>query len=290
MKRLLAGALALGLSLSTAAASISALQGATWLDQGQEPQGGSNVQLGSEWFSRYAVPTLNEAMLGQFRNAPGDGLPLYAVGDSVRVSYLGTGAARNSNLFLAAAGQAFDAAAFWTPIYASGGSNQLARYNPVSAANQLFETRSACTYQQAKAGDSCRASQIGMTREIGGLLAGDALVFGLQALPLVFDGINIPHTHYFFSGPNANNADALGWADAQFHAKVVELGQDTLLVGFEDQWLGRGSISDRDYNDMIFLFQGVRTHNSVPEPGLLGLLGSAFVAVALVRRRGRARA
>lgn len=285
MKQFVLGALAVALALPASAASISALQGDTWLDQGQEPQGGSNVQLGGEWFSRYAVPTLTTDILGQFRNAPGNGLQLVAVGDTVRVSYLGTGASRNSNLFLAAAGGAFDAAAFWAPIYASGGSNNLGTYNPVNAANQLFETRGGCTYQQAKGGDTCRATEIGKTREITGLNDGDALVFGLQALPLVFDGINIPNTHYFFSGPNANNADSRGWADGQFHAKMLDLGNDTLLVGFEDQWLGRGSTSDRDYNDMIFLFQGVRAENVVPEPATLGLLAAALGAGLFARRR-----
>src|SRR5690606_5006155 len=88
---------------------------------------------------------INADILGQFKNAPlqnTTGASLAAVSDSVRVTFLGTGAARNSVLFLAQQGnELLDTTAFWNPVYASGGTNNLASYNPVNDSSRLFETR-----------------------------------------------------------------------------------------------------------------------------------------------------
>lgn len=290
MKKLIIGTFALLATASVwATPTISSLQGTTdtpqWRSLGQN----------NEWFSRYSSE-LDAATLSAFKTAPGNenGVNLTATSSKVTVTYLGTGAARDSNLFLAFAGAGeFNTADFWNPIYASGGTNNLGNYNPVNASNTLFETRAGCSYAQAKAGNTCLASQIGKTREITDVTIGSNLVFGLQALTLKYDAdrINIPNTNYFFTGTNSNNSDARGWADNSFHAKVLRVGADEFLVGFEDQWLGRGSNSDRDYNDMVFLFKGVSAPIPVvPEADetLMMLSGLGLMAGAVARRRRRA--
>ena len=264
------------------AALISALSGTTDTPQWQYLRGKN------EWFSRYSTD-LTATQLNSFKTASATTAAqgLKATSSKVTVTYLGTGATRNSNLFLAYAGQgAFSTSSFWNPVYASGGTNNLSTYNPVNATNQLFETRGGCTYQQAKAGNTCLVTQIGQSREISGLTAGDNLVFGLQALPLVYDGINLPNTNYFFSGSEANNSDARGWADGQIHTRLLlqQVGLNSYLVGFEDSWLGRGTTSDKDFNDMVFLFEGV---SAVPEPEtyLLMLTGLGVVVAGARKRR-----
>ena len=264
------------------AALISALSGTTDTPQWQYLRGKN------EWFSRYSTD-LTVTQLNSFKTASATTAAqgLKATSSKVTVTYLGTGATRNSNLFLAYAGQgAFSTSSFWNPVYASGGTNNLSTYNPVNATNQLFETRGGCTYQQAKAGNTCLVTQIGQSREISGLTAGDNLVFGLQALPLVYDGINLPNTNYFFSGSVANNSDAKGWADGQIHAQLLQqqVGLNSYLVGFEDTWLGNGTTSDKDFNDMVFLFEGV---SAVPEPEtyLLMLTGLGVVVAGARKRR-----
>ncbi|ACE85342.1 PEP-CTERM putative exosortase interaction domain protein [Cellvibrio japonicus Ueda107] len=251
----------------------------------------------NEWFSRYTVNNgddlfnIDESILGEFRNAPlqdNNGAGLIAASDKVRVTYLGTGAARDSFLFLAYAGSGeFDTQAFWNPIYTAGGTNNLNTYNPVSASNTLFETRGDCLYAQAKAGNTCVPSNLGQSREISGLTIGDNLVFGLQALVLHYnaDNIHYPNTNYFFSGAASNNQDALGWNDKQIHTKVLNLGNNKYLVGFEDIWGG----GDRDYNDNIFLFEGVTVDIEIPpilvnEPASLGLLLLMLGGMAWRRR------
>lgn len=291
MKIVVSLALSLLCAATASAAVISPLTGTTenpqWKYLGSNP---SNP----EWFSRYSSQ-LDSATLQAFKNAPGNasGVDLYASSSTVQITYLGTGATRDSNLFLAYGGSgSFDTAAFWAPVYASGGSNNLGSYNPVTSSNSLFSTRDGCAFAQAKAGNTCLASQLGMAREVSDLELGDRLVFGLQALPLVYNAggsnINLPNTGYFFSGSASNNGDARGWADGQLHTKSIQLGDDEYLVGFEDTWLGHGSSSDRDYNDMVFLFKGVST-SPVPEPESLALLvpGLALVAMAARRRRQR---
>ncbi len=264
------------------AALISALSGTTDTPQWQYLRGKN------EWFSRYSTD-LTVTQLNSFKTASATTAAqgLKATSSKVTVTYLGTGATRNSNLFLAYAGQgAFSTSSFWNPVYASGGTNNLSTYNPVNATNQLFETRGGCTYQQAKAGNTCLVTQIGQSREISGLTAGDNLVFGLQALPLVYDGINLPNTNYFFSGLVANNSDAKGWADGKIHTRLLQqqVGKNSYLVGFEDSWLGRGTTSDKDFNDMVFLFEGV---SAVPEPEtyLLMLTGLGVVVAGARKRR-----
>ncbi len=252
----------------------------------------------NEWFSRYTRGNgdsrfnIDESILGQFKNAPlqdNSGAGLAAASESVRVTFLGTGAARNSVLFLAQQGSALlDRNAFWDPIYASGGSNNLLAYNPVNDANRLFETRGGCEYAQAKAGNSCVPDNLGQSRVISGLTVGDSLIFGLQALVLHYnsDNIHYPNTNYFFSGDATNNQDNRGWNDGQVHTKVLNLGNNRFLVGFEDIWGG----GDRDFNDNVFLFEGVSVDIPVPpptvvsEPASVSLLG-LLLGGLLWRRR-----
>ena len=283
MKSVVAALVLLG-SGQADAVVISALSGSTDTPQWRYLSGKN------EWFSRYSSD-LTATQLKSFKTASATTAAqgLKATSDKVTVTYLGTGATRNSNLFLAYAGQgAFSTSSFWKPVYDSGGTNNLYNYNPVNATNQLFETRGGCTYQQAKAGNTCLVTQIGKSREISGLTPGDNLVFGLQALPLVYDGINLPHTNYFFSGLAANNSDAKakGWADGKIHTRLLQqqVGKNSYLVGFEDSWLGRGTTSDKDFNDMVFLFEGV---SAVPEPEtyLLMLTGLGVVVAGARKRR-----
>ena len=248
--------------------AISPLQGSTATPQWQYAGKDSKTP---EWFSRYST-TLTAALLQAFAFAPANLslVDLAAAATTVQVTFLGTGATRDSNLFLAFAGSgAFNTAQFWSPIYASGGTNNLSKYNPVNGGNELFDTRSDCSFATAKDGNTCLVSQVGQSRLITNVAVGESLVFGLQALPLVYNGggssINLPDTNYFFTGSAANNSDSKGWADGQIHAKVIQVGTNEYLVGFEDTWLGSGSTSDRDFNDMVFLFQGVSI--GVVEPG-----------------------
>lgn len=255
----------------------------------------------NEWFSRYTVGNgddkfnIDESILGQFKNAPLQdtvGASLYAASESVRVTFLGTGAARNSVLFLAQhGGELLDRNAFWDPIYATGGTNNLAAYNPVDVSNALFETRGGCEYAEAKAGNTCVPENLGQSRVISDLTVGDSLIFGLQALVLHYnaDNVHYPNTNYFFSGAAANNQDAKGWNDSQVHTKVLNLGNNRFLVGFEDIWGG----GDRDYNDIIFLFEGVSVDIPIPpivvsEPASLSFLGLLLGGLLWRRRATRA--
>lgn len=276
MKALIPLALVSLLAIEPAnAAMISALSGET-----SQPQ----YQI-NEWFSRYSqsitADTLNQLSQASDTIASGG---LKATSDTVRVTYLGTGAARDSNLFLAYSGNGrLNTASFWGDIYASGGTNNLASYNPVDASNLLFSTREGCGYGEAKAGNSCSASQLGMSREITGISQGDNLVFGLQALPLTHndDGISLPDTNYFFSGDASTNSDSQGWADGTVHTRLIQLDANTMLVGFEDTW--SGAKSDYDYNDMVFVFQGVTS--AVPEPAPLALAATGLLLLPWWRRR-----
>ncbi len=254
----------------------------------------------NEWFSRYTVGNgdsqfnIDESILGQFKNAPlqdNTGAGLVAAAESVRVTFLGTGAARNSVLFLAQEGNnLLDRDAFWDPIYASGGTNNLATYNPVNAGNILFETRGGCEYAEAKAGNTCVPDNLGQSRVISGLTVGESLIFGLQALVLHYnsDNVHYPNTNYFFSGDAANNQDGRGWNDGQVHTKVLNLGNNRFLVGFEDIWGG----GDRDFNDNVFLFEGVGVDLPIPpiivsEPASISLLG--LLMGGLLWRRSKVR-
>lgn len=250
----------------------------------------------NEWFSRYTINNgeeefnIDASILSEFKNAPmqdQNGAGLKAASSTVRVTFLGTGAARDSFLFLAQAGSSsFNVNNFWAPIYNAGGTNNLNAYNPVNAANSLFATRGGCTYAQAKAGNTCVPTNLGQSREISGLNIGDNLIFGLQALVLHYnaDNVHYPNTNYFFSGEAANNSDTKGWNDKRVHTKALNLGGNKYLVGFEDIWGG----GDNDFNDNVFLFEGIETTIDipdpvkVPEPGTLGLL---LLALGLIARQ-----
>lgn len=290
---LIAGGLSL-LSVTTHAYSISNLQDASTNGSGWSGETADYQIIATpgatpgtnEWFSRYTIGNgdnrfnIDESILGQFKNAPlqdNTGAGLAAASESVRVTFLGTGAARNSVLFLAQHGDdQLDKNAFWNPVYGSGGTNNLSGYNPVNDINSLFETRGGCEYAEAKAGNTCIPDNLGQSRVISGLNVGDSLIFGLQALVLHYnsDNIHYPNTNYFFSGDAGNNQDARGWNDSQIHTKVLNLGNNRFLVGFEDIWGG----GDRDFNDNLFLFEGVSVDIPVPstevnEPSSLSLLG-----------------
>jgi hypothetical protein len=304
---LMAGGLSL-LSMVTHAYSISDLQDASTNGTGWSGETANHHIIATpgatpgtnEWFSRYTIGNgdsrfnIDESILGQFKNAPlqdNVGAGLAAASESVRVTFLGTGAARNSVLFLAQHGSnLLDRDSFWDPIYASGGTNSLAGYNPVNVGNSLFETRGGCEYAEAKAGNTCVPDNLGQSRVISGLTVGDSLIFGLQALVLHYnsDNVHYPNTNYFFSGDAANNQDTRGWNDGQVHTKVLNLGNNRFLVGFEDIWGG----GDRDFNDNIFLFEGVSADISVPpvvvsEPASLSLLGLLLGGLLWRRRSAR---
>lgn len=250
----------------------------------------------NEWFSRYTINNgeeefnIDSSILSEFKNAPmqnQNGAGLKAASSTVRVTFLGTGAARDSFLFLAQAGAAtFDVNSFWNPVYNAGGTNNLSTYNPVNTGNSLFETRGGCTYAEAKVGNTCVPTNLGQSREISGLNIGDNLIFGLQALVLHYnaDNVHYPNTNYFFSGEAANNTDARGWNDGRVHTKALNLGNNKYLVGFEDIWGG----GDNDFNDNVFLFEGIETTIDipdpveVPEPSTLALL---LLGLALVARK-----
>lgn len=256
----------------------------------------------NEWFSRYTINNgesefnINAGILADFKNAPmqdQSGAGLIATSSTVRATFLGTGAARDSFLFLAQAGSAnLNTANFWNPVYASGGTNSLGTFNPVNSSNVLFETRGGCTYAEAKAGNTCTPTNLGQSREISGLTAGDNLIFGLQALVLHHnaDNIHYNNTNYFFSGQAANNKDAKNWNDGKVHTKILNLGDNKYLVGFEDIWGG----GDGDFNDNVFLFEGVMSNINlppvtVPEPNLLSLLllGLVFLFAKRIRSRSQ---
>lgn len=252
------------------AASISSLSGTTETNQ---------AKLG-EWFSRYSE-LLTPTQLQAIKSAPASNSAsdLKATASTMKLTYLGTGAARDATLFLASSGPgAFNTSNFWNPIYTSGGTNNLNKYNPVNGSNMLFETRAGCSYAQAKGGNSCLASQLGLSREISGLTVGDNLVFGLQAQSLVYGKeVNLPNTNYFFSGSAANNSDSKGWADKSVHTHVLTLADGSYLVGFEDTWAGKSS--DYDYNDMVFLL------SPVPEPETYAMMFTGLGMLLLARRK-----
>lgn len=268
------GSIMLLVASHTQAAVISPLTGTTETNQ---------LKLG-EWFSRYS-DVLTAAQLQALKSAPASSSSsdLKATASTMKVTYLGTGAARDANLFLASAGTgAFNTANFWNPIYASGGTNNLNKYNPVNSTDALFESRAGCSYGQAKAGNSCIASQLELSRQISGLTVGDNLVFGLQALNLVYGKeVNLPNTNYFFTGPVANNSDSKGWADKTVHTHVLTLADGSYMVGFEDTWAGKSS--DSDYNDMVFLLSPVPE----PETYVMMLSGLGLLLAGARKRRNQ---
>lgn len=293
-------------SASTQAYTISSLtdastNGSNWVGATAPSQiltNPSNTPNTNEWFSRYATNNgdsafnINANLLSQFKNAPAQNLSgagLTATSSSVKVTFLGTGAARDSFLFLAqASANPFDTNGFWNPIYASGGTNNLSSYNPVNASNSLFETRGGCSYATAKAGNTCVPTNLGQSREITGLNAGDNLVFGLQALVLDYnaDNIHYSNTNYFFSGQASNNTDPNHWNDGRVHTKALNIGNGKYLVGFEDTWGG----GDNDFNDNIFLFEGVSSSidipkTDVPEPKSIALVLIGLGLIGFLRRK-----
>ena len=84
----------------------------------------------------------------------------------------------------------------------------------------------------------------------------------------------------WYVGPAESNADGLVHAQIRRWARDELIPQDGYLVSYED-WPGQ---SDFDYNDFEFVASGVRT-TPLPEPATFVLLGSALIAVGVVRFR-----
>lgn len=122
---------------------------------------------------------------------------------------------------------------------------------------------------------------------LGNANLGDILVFELRVATGGGNGpsISSPYTYSVFSDPTMNS-------DGQEHAQasVFTAGTygipDGTLVGFED--IVPFSSSDRDFNDHMFVFTGVRAEQSsrVPDGGMtFGMLGFAVAGLGLLRRK-----
>jgi PEP-CTERM motif len=108
---------------------------------------------------------------------------------------------------------------------------------------------------------------------LGTFAPGTPLVFGLDVLST---------GNRFYTGVGSRNADGL------VHAGITQWEADSLipvngfLVGFEDVFRG----GDMDFNDHMFVFEGVQPAAPVPEPGTIFLLTTGLIGVGgAVRRR-----
>ncbi len=63
---------------------------------------------------------------------------------------------------------------------------------------------------------------------------------------------------------------------------LATLGQDDLLIAFEDLYL---SNSDQDYQDLVAVVKGVRSPPPVPEPTAALVFGVGLLAVRFGMRR-----
>ena len=120
-----------------------------------------------------------------------------------------------------------------------------------------------------------KTTPVGTTFDLGSFAAGTELVFS----------IFVSNTGLtFFTGPGASNPDGVG------HADVVFSGLDEATVGFEDL---HASVSDNDYNDLIFGLSGVgatpRTTPPVPEPSEWLMFSAGLLGLGMWVRRRQAR-
>lgn len=145
----IAGIAAIALSAALAAAPAAAVTVS-------DAQGDTAAQapMGSNAYSRFDTDALSDATLAQF--ASGGTAPLFSIGPTVEVRYLGTQAAREAHL-------SFQGLA-------------------------LFDTRSGCSFATAQQDDFCLIDSIGTARTLGGLDAGATLGFTLTAQPQLLGG------------------------------------------------------------------------------------------------------
>jgi len=122
---------------------------------------------------------------------------------------------------------------------------------------------------------------------LGNANIGDILVFELRVATSGGNGPSVsnPYSYSVFSDPTMNS-------DGQEHAQASAFTAGTYgipdgtLVGFED--IVPFSSSDRDFNDHMFVFTGVRTaqSNPVPDGGMtFAMLGIALGGLGLLRRK-----
>jgi hypothetical protein len=241
------------------AASISGLQG---LGAGQSSVLWSGFD-GLDGFDRFNTELFaDDSLLLQLAGGTLLTQDLRASGDTLRIEYAGTNAGRQAQLALAGVGEGLSLA-----------SLQAGLLDPGQA---LFSARSAgCSYLEWQAGGQfCAIEQIGQYREISGLAAGDALVLGLQAEALASgDAEQRDQVQRWFSGPQGGVQTAA--------ARWLWLDDGRLLLGFEEG-------GDADFNDYVFLLDGVRFDapvGAIPEPAALLLTLLAGLAAASLRRR-----
>ena len=119
-----------------------------------------------------------------------------------------------------------------------------------------------------------KTTPVGTTFDLGSFTAGTELVFSLfvQNTGLTF-----------FSGPGVSNPDGVA------HADVIFDGQGGATVNFEDLHV---SVSDHDYNDLIFGLSGVTgvgVTPVIPEPSEWLMFSAGLVGLGMWVRRRQAR-
>jgi hypothetical protein len=105
----------------------------------------------------------------------------------------------------------------------------------------------------------------GQQFSLGSFQAGTELVFRLF----------VNNTGYsFYNGSADNNPDSV------LHTAYKKLGNNYIVVGFEDIFKG----GDKDYNDVIFSVSNVTTRAPVPEPEMYLLMLMGLVMISRVKR------
>jgi hypothetical protein len=108
---------------------------------------------------------------------------------------------------------------------------------------------------------------VGTTINLGTFSAGTELIFRLHVNNTGLD---------FFTGNASRNPDG------EAHARIdASFGPDTTLVGFEDL---HASVSDHDFNDLIYSFTNTGIVPSIPEPSTYLVLLTALGLTAVGRR------
>ncbi len=234
------------------------LAGAVTIGEAVDGFAGQAPLLTVEGYDRFDTGLVDVDLLAALGTAaPLDGA-LLATGSSITVGYVGTAAAREATLFVAAAdapgSHAVSTALASTP----------------SAANTLFDTREGLSYAAALADPFGVITSIGFTRTLSALQVGDVVVLGLAAAaqPLGPDAQLRPDAQTFYAG-----------AGASVTAHWLTLPDGRLLLGFEEG-------ADASFNDVVVVLQGVAPAAAVPEVPSAALLLFGLAAV-LVRRHHR---